>query len=90
MKLMMFVVFGEWKAKDVPKVIETRMKNPPPKELKILAEAQLFGQHKTVAIVDAPDEKTIFKWMVPFIKIMNFKAIPAVSNEESMKIATGK
>ena len=86
---MMFVVYSEWKAGDVPKVVELRRKNPVPKEIKILAEAVLFGQHKNVSIYDAPDEKTLFKWFVPFLQLLTFKVIPALKPEDAMNLASG-
>ena len=87
---MMFVTIVEWTAENVTKIIETRQKNPMPKEIKLLAEGVLFGQHKSIVIVDSPDEKTIFKWMAPFLQIATYKTMPATSYEESVKIATGK
>jgi hypothetical protein len=87
---MLFVVFAEWKAQDVEKVVELGHKNTPPKEINFLAQATLFGQHKLVSIVDAPDEKTIFKWMVPFLQIMTFKAVPAMSPRAARILSSGK
>jgi hypothetical protein len=86
---MLFVVYSEWKAEDVPKVVEVRRKNPVPKEIKILGEAVLFGQHKNVSIFDAPDEKTLFTWFVPFLQLITFKVIPALKPEDAMNLASG-
>ncbi len=87
---MRFVTIVEWNAEDVPKIIETRSKYPMPKEIKLLAEGVLFGQHKSILIVDAPDEKTVFKWMVPFLQFAHYETWPATSYEDAVKIVTGK
>jgi len=85
-----FVTIVEWKAEDVSKIIENRQKNPLPKEITLLAEGVLFGQHKSILIVDAPDETSLFKWMASFVQFTTFKTMPAISYEEAVKIATGK
>jgi hypothetical protein len=87
---MRYVTIVEWTAENVPKIVETRSKNPIPQEITLLAEGVLFGQHKSILIVDSPDEKTLFKWMAPFVQIANFKTMPATSYEEAVKIVTGK
>lgn len=87
---MLVVVILEWTSQTVPKVIETRLKNPTPPEIKTLAEAVLFGQHKLIGVYDAPDEKSVFKAFAPYLGITNFTVMPATTVDEGIKIATGK
>jgi hypothetical protein len=87
---MRFVVIVEWKAEDVPKIVEARSKYPIPKEITFHVEGVLFGQHKSILIMDSPDEKTLFKWYVPFVRFCTFKTIAAANYEDAIKIVTGK
>ena len=87
---MLFVVLSEWKAKDIPKVIEARSKVIIPPELKVISEVTLFGQHRGIMIFDSPDEKTVFKSLVPYLQVMTLKVMPALTIDDSVKLVTGK
>jgi hypothetical protein len=55
-------------------------------EIKVIAETTIFGQHRTVAIYDAPDEETMFKSLVPYLEITTTKIMPAMTPEDTMKL----
>ena len=68
------------------KVIEAREKNPIPPEIKVLAEATMFGQHRAVQICDSPDEKTLFKALIPYLEITTMKIMPAMTPDDTIKL----
>ncbi|UCH02734.1 MAG: hypothetical protein JSV20_02815 [Candidatus Bathyarchaeota archaeon] len=58
-----------------------------PPEIKVQAEVTLLGQHKSISIYDSPDEKTLFKYIVPLLQLYtSIKITPAATTEEHVKM----
>ena len=85
---MLFVVATKWKpenAAEFMKVGTEMMGKPPPKGTKAIGRYLLLGRCQMVSIVDAPDEKTIFKMHQPLMEIAECDWAPAITPGDAMK-----
>jgi len=90
---MLFVVTAKWKPENVPefiKVATVEMVKPLPKGTKGIGTYLLLGRCQMVSIIDAPNEKTIFKIHQPFMEIAECDWAPAITPEEAAKALTEK
>jgi len=85
---MLFVVTARWKPENVPqfiKVATEEMQKPLPKGTKAIGTYLLLGRCQMVLIVDALNEKTIFKLHQPYMEIAECDWAPAITPEEAAK-----
>ena len=85
---MLFAVTARWKPENMAEFIKIGtelMTKPPPKGTKILGTYILLGRCQMVTIVDAPDEKTIFKIHQPYLEIAECDWAPAMTPEGAAK-----
>ncbi len=87
---MLLVVIIKWAIENTKEVIQIRLDNPMPSEIKTLGEAVLYGQHKVMGLYEAPDEVAMFKALTPYVGHATFKVIPAVTVEDAIKIYRGE
>ena len=88
---MLFVVTARWKPENMADFIRIgteEMPKPPLKGTKYLGTYILLGRCQMVSIVDAPDEKTIFKIHQPYQEIAECDWAPAVTPEDAAKALT--
>lgn len=85
---MLFVITARWKPEDVAKFIKVATEEfakPLPKGTKSMGTYLLLGRCRMVTILDAPDEKTIFKIHQPYMEIAECDWAPAITPEEAQK-----
>ena len=84
---MLFVVTAKWKPENMAEFIKagTEAMGKVPKGAKVIGYYLLLGRCQMVNIVDAPDEKTIFKIHQPFMEIAECDWAPAITPEEALK-----
>lgn len=89
--IMLFVVKATWKPEKMPdfiKVATENMAKPLPEGTKGLGTYLLLGRCQMVSIIDAPDEKAIFKIHQPYMEIAECDWAPAITPEEATKALT--
>jgi len=85
---MLFVVTSRWKPESMAEFIKTgteEMGKEPPKGTKVIGTYLLLGRCQMVVILDAPDEKSIFKMHQPYAEIAECDWAPAITPEDMMK-----
>jgi uncharacterized protein with GYD domain len=82
---MLFVVTAKWKPENMAEFIKVGTEAKAPKGTKIIGQYLLLGRCQLVTIIDAPDEKAIFKTHQPFMAIAECDWAPAITPEEAMK-----
>jgi hypothetical protein len=88
---MLFVVTITWavdKAPEMAKRFAEQVGKPPPKGVKTTLYT-LLGRCKSVAIVEAPNEKAILQEHLPFIDIAECDWAPAMVAEDALKAFSG-
>jgi len=88
---MLFVVTAKWKPEKMADFIRIGMEEmpkPPPKGTKYIGTYLLLGRCQMVSIVDAPNEKTIFKIHQPYAEVAECDWAPAITVEEAAKALT--
>jgi hypothetical protein len=83
---MLFVVTAKWKPENMAefiKIATSEMTKPPREGTKDLGTYILLGRCQMVSIVDAPDEKTIFKIHQPYMQVAECDWVPAIKAEDA-------
>jgi hypothetical protein len=87
---MLLLVKIKWAIENTKKVIQIRLDNPMPPEIKTLGEAVIYGQHKVIGLYESPDEIAMFKALTPYVGHATFKVQPATTVETAIKIFRGE
>ena len=66
---MLFVVTTKWNPENMAEFIKVLTEAKVPKEAKVIGVYALLGRCQMVSIIDASDEKTIFKMHQPYAEI---------------------
>jgi hypothetical protein len=85
-KIMLFVLWFEWKPEHTAKLLALWKDFKFPKEVKVIGRYLLIGRHISVAIFEAPTEESVLKITHPFREIGIAHAAPALTLEDALKM----
>mgnify|MGYP002406503369 FL=1 len=84
-KTMLFVLWYQFEPEHVHQVLELWKHFKFPSDVNVLQRYLLIGKHMSVAIFEAPDERSILKITAPFSSYGVAHVVPAMPLEEAIK-----
>lgn len=83
---MRFILWFEWEAEKTSKLMELWKNFEYPKEVELIDRYLLIGRHLSLAILDAPSEKSILEITYPFRDLGVPHVAPALPLEEALEM----